>query len=70
MSAPKLNFCKVLRHFYLEFEYEIAGSRLLWPSVRLHEGGGGLLKVNKMINTIILLVINIHSTKYIVFKDT
>jgi hypothetical protein len=69
MSVPKLIFCKVLRHFYMEFEYETAGSRLLWPSVHLHEGGA-LLKVNKMINTIILLVITIHIAKYILFKDT
>jgi hypothetical protein len=40
ISVPKPKFCKVLRHFYLEFEYEIAGSRLLRPSLRLHEGGG------------------------------
>ena len=39
---------------------------MLQPPLRLHEGGA-LSKVNKMINTIILLVIIIHSTKYIYF---
>ena len=66
ISVPKLHFSEVLRHVSLEFEYEIAGSLMLQPPLRLHEGGA-LSKVNKMINTIILLVIIIHSTKYIYF---